>query len=111
MSKPRKVKVGYYDYKIKYIETNSADSHGQSSTDNKDIIVFNNGNAQVVRETLLHELLHVIMEDVTTIVFPDLKEEDADRAEEAIIRLISPRLMLFLKENKHFTRFIESNEG
>ena len=58
---------------------------------------------QVQKETLLHELLHVSLEDCPLMEHPIEKKDDN---EEYLVRFISPRLYQILAENKKVREFI-----
>jgi len=83
--------------------SHSSDNHGDTSLDHKIINLFHNGNIQVLKETLLHEIEHVLMEDI-------LKStsgiSDIDEREEAMIRLVNPRRMLCTSDNKELFAWI-----
>ena len=103
---PRKsVRVGCFDYKIVVYEASSSASedHGETNLERKIINLWHNGNEQVLRETLLHEIEHVIYEDVLSSA-KDI--EDEEKKEETIIRLVNPRRLQTVQDNKVLFRWI-----
>lgn len=78
-------------------------AHGETNTDSKQIVVYSNENEEVVRETLQHEILHALLEDIIATI-KDLEGED--KIEEQLIRLLSPRLMSFAVENPKLARYL-----
>lgn len=97
------IKVGCFTYKIVYAKAKVSDTHGQTCTSNKEIIIFKDDNEEVVRETLQHEILHALMEDITDVI-KDI--DDTDKLEETFIRLFSPRLMMLIMENPKLARYL-----
>lgn len=96
-------KIGPFNYKIIYSEARFSDTHGVTCTSNKEIIIYRDNNLEAVRETLQHELLHALLEDICASV-KDL--EDPDKMEEQLIRLLSPRLLDFAQENQELVEFL-----
>jgi len=91
-----RARVGCFDYSVEIHEGHLSENHGDTDRDEKRINIFNSGNDEVVRETLQHELLHALMEDL----FQAIKEiEKVDDQEEQFIRLFSPRLFQFALDN------------
>jgi len=85
--------------------------YGKTDTSTKTVTIYKCKNDEITRETLLHELLHVVMEDKAEAVFnfdPDKKEYDK---EENLIRLISPVLMQLITENPELIRFLSKGSG
>ena len=104
---PKKVRIGCFSYDLKIHEQAvNQGTHGDTCLEKKLINIFNNGNSEVSRETLLHEILHPAFEDIVKALFPELKQEEADEREEQIIRLLSPRLMQIFRDNKKITKFL-----
>jgi Zn-dependent peptidase ImmA (M78 family) len=93
-----KIKSVFYDYEVDFIPNESSDNHGLTDKSKKKIFIEKNINPQVQRETLLHEILHVVCEDMY--FFKD------DEKEEEFIRKFSPRLMHILCNSEEATNFI-----
>lgn len=102
MRKPTQIKIGGFIYKVKYKRT-VGDHLGITYIDKKLIVISKHDNIEVLKETLIHELLHVLMEDVIESV--DDKKDLAVK-EEAIIRFVSPRLFQTFKENPKLVAFL-----
>lgn len=95
---PKKsVRVGCFDYAIRLHPSTASDNHGDTNLELKLINLFFNGNEQVLKETLCHEIEHILMEDILKAVASI--SDDSDK-EESIIRLINPRRMQAVKDNK-----------
>jgi len=99
----KKAKIGCFTYDIILSKAKQMSSHGETNIDTKQIIVYPNGNEDVVKETLQHEILHALLEDI----IPTIKEiESEDKMEEQLIRLLSPRLMSFVLDNPKLAKYI-----
>ena len=73
---------------------------------NKTVTIYKQDNEEIERETLFHEILHVVGEDKYDSIFsfePEKKELDR---EENLIRLLSPSLMQVLCDNKELARYL-----
>lgn len=104
ISRPKGFKLGIFDWEIRY-HTSPSDLHGETSKDTRHLDIFVNGyNEQVIRDTLLHECLHVCFEDITeTVVKMDAKP---DEIEEQITRLLTPRIHSLFAENADLRDYI-----
>lgn len=101
LKQPSTLKMGCITYKI--VWTDLDDLHGDTDKSKK-IIRINKGDSQdVQQETLFHEILHVAMEDMGYLKFNYTEKDDQ---EEDIIRYISPRLVLALRESPEVLNFI-----
>jgi len=98
-----KARVGFYTYKLETYDSKVSENHGETSRDKKEILLFDNGNEEVLKETTMHECLHALVEDLF----------GSDKKEEKFIRLFSPRLMQFLRDNPELLDWLstESEEG
>lgn len=101
------VKIGPFNYKIIYSEAKFSDTHGATCTSNKEIIVYKDSNEESVKETLQHELLHALLEDIVATI-KDL--EDEGKMEEQLIRLLSPRLMCLAQDNPELVDYLWKNK-
>lgn len=104
IKRPAAFKLGIFDWEIKYIDIES-DLHGDTDKDSKIIRIFTKGfNEQVIKDTLLHECLHVVFEDITESVFRmDAKAEDV---EEQMVRLLTPRVHSLFTDNEELREYI-----
>lgn len=103
MKLPDSIKIGPFNYKLIKSEAHMTDTHGQTSLENKEIVLYKSANFEAMRETLQHEILHVLLEDV----IPTIKEiDDSEKMEEQLIRLLSPRLMSLAQENQELAKFL-----
>ena len=103
MTKPTKFKSGYYTWKIKWSPEKAEELFSKTCSSTKTITIYKQENKQVERETLLHEILHVALEDKADAIFN--YEEKLECKEENLIRLLSPVLMNIL-ENKQLVRYL-----
>lgn len=109
MKKPTKFKAGCYSWKIYWSEEDADEMYGKTDHSTKVITIYQCKTEEILKETLLHELLHVVMEDKAEAIFnfdPDKKEYDK---EENLIRLISPVLMQIINDNPELWRFLSKN--
>ena len=104
LKRPSAFKLGTFDWTIKYLDV-EGDIHGDTDKGKRLIRVFTNTyNEQVIRDTLLHECLHVIFEDITDTVFRmDAKTEDI---EEQMVRLVTPRLHSLFTDNEELREYL-----
>ena len=96
---------GAYCWEIKYLDLENED-HGQTMYDKKEIHIFvHNKDEVTIKDTLMHELLHVASEDVFKIIHnPD--EEETSKMEENFILLVTPRLMNIFLSNKQLVSYL-----
>lgn len=97
-----KAKLGGFEYRVIF-RHDSDDDFGKTCLAEKTIWINDRYSKQVQRETLLHELLHVALEDCPLVEFPIDKKGDM---EEALVRFISPRMFQFLQDNPKLKQFI-----
>ena len=77
------------------------DSFGVTNTDSKTIhIYYKNKETQDVIETITHELIHVILFDLSESIFK--YSGTLDESEENLVRLTSPRLFSLIRDNIDF---------
>ncbi len=99
----KKVKINGFDWKIIYAKAKVADRFGETNLSSKEITIFSTDNEQIIKETLQHEILHVLLEDIIPII---VKISDDEVAEETLIRLVSPRLFTCMKENPKLSEYL-----
>jgi hypothetical protein len=89
--------INYFDRKT--------DCLGQTFSDKQMIDIFTvDIPEETIRETLQHELLHVVMCDVINTLHGTTKSPSD--IEEDIIRLVSPRLNALYKQNPHIIEYL-----
>ena len=93
---PAKVKIGYFDYKIK-ANSDLVMEMGLTKVDKLLIEVDPSYPDQIVKETLLHECMHAIFKDTFLV---------DDETEEKIIRMLSPGVMHLLKDNPDLQSYL-----
>lgn len=99
-----KLKLGAFTYDL-VMRKDSDDDFGKTCLADKVIWINTRYSEQVQRETILHELLHVALEDCPLMDNPIDKKEDM---EEAVVRFISPRLFQFIMDNPKLQELIWS---
>ena len=105
MKKPLKFKSGFYTWRIIWSEEKADECFGKTDVGSKTIIIYKHDNSEVERETLLHEILHAVMDDKCEAVF-GYEGVKMDDKEENLIRLISPVLMGILFENRTLQNYL-----
>ena len=104
MKRPTKFVLGVFNWKINYLDVEH-EAHGETLHDTREInIIIRNKSEQVIKDTLLHECLHVCMEDIV-----DTTSKIEDKAfiiEEQIIRLFTPRLHSIFSDNPKLRDYI-----
>lgn len=103
--KPRKVYLSPFEYKINWLKAaiGNESYDGDTCTSMKEISINMKLPEQALKETLLHEICHVLLEDVIEGV---LKFDTKEDAEEFCIRMLSPRLFSFLRKNHEVLEFL-----
>lgn len=103
---PKKIKIGYFTVNINYVHDLRDDKGnlllGISTTDTATIDINIDYTDQIIKETLLHEIMHFLLSD--TALFP----EEYVNLEEDLIRVLSPKTMELLVTNKKLTKFLLS---
>jgi len=103
---PKKIKIGYFTVKINYVhdlhDENGNLLIGLSTIDTATIDINIDFPDQIIKETLLHEIMHFLLSD--TALFP----EEMVNLEEEVIRVLSPKTMAVLTINKKLTKFLLS---
>jgi len=102
--RPTAFKMGTFNWDIKY-HTNPSDVHGETNKDLRRIDIFTEGySEQILKDTLLHECLHVVLEDI--IDTTSKIEDKSDVIEEQVIRLLTPRLHALFMDNEDLREYI-----
>jgi len=102
MKKPRKIKIGFYSWKIEWAKEKAEEMYGKTDVMSKVITIYKSPNTQIERETLFHELLHAAGEDKYDSIF----HFSGGDKEENLIRVLSPVLMQVLSDNRELTRYL-----
>ena len=105
MTKPTKFKSGFYTWKIIWSEEKVEDCFGKTDIGSKSIIIYSQDNAEIERETLLHEILHVALDDKCDAIFGS-EGGKFDEKEETLIRLLAPVMMQILCDNRELQNFL-----
>src|SRR5690606_2646042 len=104
--RPTTFKLGVVDWSINYLYCES-ELHGEPHKDDRDINIFPRGRTeQIIKDTLLHECIHVALEHIidTTSKMDDKPSE----IEEQIVRLVTPRLHELFTNNVELREYIVS---
>ena len=104
MKKPDSFKAGFYNWTIVWSEEEVDSCFGKTDAGTKTIIIYKQGNDQVEKETLLHELLHVALDDKCESIFN--VEGSVNDKEENLIRLLSPVIMQIICDNRQLCHFL-----
>ena len=102
MKKPRKIKIGFYDWKIEWAKEKAEEMYGKTDVMTKVITIYKSPNPQIERETLFHELMHAAGEDKYDSIF----QFSGGDKEENLIRILSPLLMQVLADNRDLSRYL-----
>ena len=98
----KEIKARCYRYEIIF-QYEADEDHGKTDSTEKVIYINTRYPAQVQRETLFHEIMHVAFEDCAYFGKDDYKAGDQ---EEDIIRYGSPILVQIFQDNAWLQRFI-----
>lgn len=104
MQRPSKFKYGPYNFEIYYRDdlVEKVGSMGETYFNHLEVAIDSRMKPQMEKETMFHELLHVVLHDIG--FFPD------QDTEEKFIRLLSPRLVQLLTDNQELTQYIFNSE-
>ena len=106
MKKPTKFKSGCFNWTIYWSQEEADEMYGKTDHSTKTVTIYKCKSDEITKETLLHELLHVALEDKAESIFnydPDKKDYDK---EENLVRLLSPTLFYLIRENPELIRFL-----
>jgi len=103
--KPKSIRIGAFNYKIVY-HRKLGQNLGEVDTNRKRIDIWKHESNQALRDSILHEILHIIFEDL----IENLEKMSCDThdKEEFLIRIITPRLLQVLIENPEFVEWLQS---
>lgn len=97
---PKVIEIGLHSYRVKpgIISDASGSLYGRTSRGNTTIEVDHTLAPSQIRDTVLHEVLHAVIND-----FPS----DLDgAAEEALVRGLSPGILAVLRSNPQLVAFL-----
>ena len=96
------VNIGCFKYKIEprndFRDEEGTRVMGETVSTNEIIYIDNSFTPTVVRETLMHELLHAMLHDTNVL--------DGMEQEEKLVQILSPRLMSLFKDNPRLYKFL-----
>lgn len=91
---------------IKWINEEMVDG-ADTDLDTKEIRMFyKKTDEDKLRENLLHELEHVIYTDIFEHILPILDLDDADKVEEILVRLVTPRRKQLYNSNIDLIKYL-----
>lgn len=98
---------GAYAWVIKYFNVDNED-HGKTDYDNKEIHIFTkNKDEASIRDTVLHEIEHVLNEDIfKTIKMMCSESNEVEDIEEQYVLLTTPRRMLTYSSNVELLTYL-----
>ena len=112
MSVPVNVVVGPYTYTVSVsgericeLEKESKDElYGVTVHGSLEIVLQPNVADMVMRETLMHEVLHTVLYNT------GLSDRMTEKTEEHLVRALSPALFMLLRNNPVFVQYVTGNE-
>lgn len=112
MNVPLTVVVGPYTYtvsvsgeRIKELEKEGKEElYGMTIHGSLEIVLQPNVADMVMRETLMHEVLHTVLYNT------GLSDRLTEKTEEHLVRALSPALFMLLRNNPAFVQCMVSNE-
>lgn len=99
---PKNIKVGAVSYRV--VKHRRATKDLGETDFNKRIIHIWKQEACEVPNTLLHECLHAVLEDIIGSIMS--KHKTTDDFEEDLVRLVTPRFMGVLRENPELLAYL-----
>lgn len=99
------IKVGYHKYSIELVA--GLEDRGSVCLDSKVIKLNASLSPRVLRDTLLHEVLHIILGDSA---LPACQDMDPEKLEEHLVLLLSPNLLQFLCDNPSVATWLIQDE-
>lgn len=103
--KLNKVRIGYHTYRIDFV--NGLEDKGSADLDTKVIQINPAYPIPVIRDTLLHEILHVLLYESA---LSSCNTMDPEKLEEHLVLLLAPSLLLMFQENPEVKDFLLSHE-
>lgn len=107
IARPTSFRLGTFDWKVNYLDIES-ETHGETHKSTREInITCRAYSEQVIKDTLLHECMHVVLEDIIDTTCK--MEGAASEVEEQLVRLVTPRLHELFTNNVELREYIFSN--
>ena len=98
-----KIKISNFQYKIIESSFSGGDTSGETCLHKKEILINRHSDLQTTQDTVLHEAVHALCEDI----FEALgNSEDVEKREESFVRLFTPRLLQFVRDNPKWLEFL-----
>ena len=101
------IKIGNFTYKVLASPFSGSENAGETCVHTKEIVVYKDANKETVQDTIMHEALHAICEDLFEAILPP--DSNHEKVEESFVRLATPRILRFLQENPKWTRYLSSS--
>lgn len=99
---PKFIKLGSLTYKIVRHRKSTKDL-GETNFNSRQIHLWKQESCELPN-TLLHECIHVVLEDVIQSIMSDKKS--VDDFEEDLVRLVTPRFLSLLRENPELLSYL-----
>jgi hypothetical protein len=100
---PRNIKANSFEYKV--IKKRAAGKDfGETDLNRKTVEIYPHESKEMLDDTLIHESLHMLLDDMFAAVLKS--EKSAFDKEEDCIKLLTPRLRSWIKDNIKLLEFI-----
>lgn len=106
IKKPKTINLGAFVYKIIYHRKSGKDM-GVTFLDKKRIHIYKHESKQALRDTILHETVHILLEDLIENL--EKMECPTEDKEEFLVRMITPKLLQLILNNPEFILWLQSN--
>lgn len=94
-----------FTWVVKFLNI-AGDCYGDTDSDQKEVrIYYKDRSTENVCETLIHELHHVVLFDLSDSIF-HFESDRVYNKEENLVRLLSPRVFHLIRSNKKLMSFI-----
>lgn len=106
MTPPKKVKVGPYDYGVRFDDDamSAAGANGACLPDTATVLLDSTCSPSTERDTVLHELLHAVWKQTHLVI--DYPDSDSDSPGEKLIQTLAPRLLGLLRDNPKLVTYL-----
>jgi Zn-dependent peptidase ImmA (M78 family) len=105
LKRPTDFRVNGFNWEIKYVDIDH-ETFGETDKDKKIVYIYTKDRSdQINHETLVHELFHAVLDDLADVIFHLDYDKNSDKEEQAI-RLVTPRIIQFMQNNKHIMKYI-----
>lgn len=102
---PNPVRVGHVRYEVRYEKglSSTAGAAGVCGTDTQTVLIDPDLGPDATRETVLHELLHALVDYADL----DVRLADVEKAlEERVVNSLAPVLLAALRDNPTLVKFL-----